>query len=189
MANRKFKEEGLPYNHIHTGIKIYQSITCSNCPYRLYHNEKDTVTMGIGNINSNFIFVLPTYDTRAKVGSETTLTLLIKAYNEITGKDIFEEIYITRLVKCYKNVDHNLYKLSITPCSNYLVYEFNRLMGKNVVFFGSTYEDYINNSDTVGLNIPLKNIYKIYSPDVLFYDNPLIKDKFITNLTSIININ
>lgn len=180
---------GIPYDHIHTTKKINDSIICKSCPYKIYSNKTDTVTMGIGNIFSNFIFVVPTYDSKSKVGNETTLTKLISIYHEITGKELLEQIYVTRLVKCYKTVDHNLYNQSVTPCSNYLMYEFGRLQGKHVIMFGTTYSDYISNCDVVGLNIPNKIIHKCYSPDVLFYDNDTIKQRFIDTLSNILNNN
>lgn len=177
----------LAYKHIDTKIKIYQNIVCSNCPYKIYANEQEVVNLGIGNIYSNFIFILPTYDNNASIGIETSLTLLSKVYNEITSKNILEEVYITRLVKCYKTVDHDLYNYAVTPCSNYLRYEVNKLSAKHIIFFGKAYDDYINNNNIISLNIPFKNIYKSYSPDVLFYDNPKIKESFINNLTYILS--
>ena len=187
MAKRKDREEGLYYEHIITGIKISISKVCDKCPYKIYSTPEETVAFGIGNIYSNFIFILPTYNHRAKINGETSLTLLNKTYNEITGKNMFEEVYTTRLVKCSKNTDHSLYQSSIGPCSNFLIYEINKLDGKHVVFFGSAYDDYINNSSMVGMNIPHKIIHKIYSPDILHYDNSKIKETFINNLTKILS--
>lgn len=183
---RKKSIDGLPYEHMSTNAKIYQSVICRLCPYRIYSNDSEKVTFGIGNIFGDYIFIVPSYDTKAKVGTETTLTLLAKTFNEITGKNMFEEAYITRLVKCQKNLDHSLYEQAVTPCSNYLVKEINRLAAKNIIFFGTTYNDYMNNRDIVGLNIPLKNIFKSLNPDIFFYDNNILKKRFIDNLTHIL---
>lgn len=181
------KQIELAFEHMNTNIRITNNKVCHICPYRLYANDKDLVTLGTGNIHSNFIFILPTYDTKAKLGYSNLLSLLHKSYYDIVGRSIFEDSYITRLVKCNKTKEYDLYTSAIGPCSNYLIYEINRLNAKNIVFFGSSYEDYISNSSTVGMNIPFKNIHKLYSPAVLLYDNSKIKEKFMTDLTTIVS--
>lgn len=185
----KKKQVELAVEHIISNINIKLSKTCAKCPYRLYAKSDETVTLGTGNISSNFIFVLPTYDTRTKLGYSNLLTVLADGYREVIGKDLFTEIYVTRLVKCYTNSEHDLYSQAIGPCSGFLIYELNKLPARNILFFGSAYDDYNNNSDTVGMSIPNKNIFHINSPGVLFYDNEKFKKKFYQHLLYIINNN
>lgn len=180
------KQTVLAFEHIATKISIKTANACSVCPHKIYCDEGDTVTMGIGNIHSNFIFILPTYDIKTKLGYNNILSLLADAYNKIKGKSLFEDIYVTRLVKCSQHNAHNIYNSSIAPCSNYLSYEINKLYGKHIVFFGSSYEDYNANG---GVKIYTHNrfIHKLYSPAVLYYDNPVIKKKFLDDLSVILN--
>lgn len=179
----------LVYEHMKTSINIKSSNVCRSCPYRMYVDNDEVVTLGTGNIHSNFIFILPTYDTIDKFGYSNLLSMLSMLYEEITGKNLFDDVYITRLVKCSKNNEHNIYNSAISPCSHYLTYELNRLTAKHVVFFGSAYEDYENTKDTVGMYIANKQVHKVYSPGILYYNNPNLKDKLIKDLTFILSHN
>jgi len=187
---RKGKQSELTYQHLATGIKIKTAPYCQNCVYRIYATEEQTVTLGTGNIHSNFIFVLPTYDLKSKVGYDNLLSLLADTYHNIVGRSIFEDIYITRLVKCSNKAEHNIYESAVSCCDKYLIYEMTRLTGKHVVFFGSSYDDYYNNNcATVGTHPQFKTIHKLYSPAVMFYDNDKLKQKFIDDLTNILSYN
>jgi len=176
----------LKHSHIESKINIKLSSNCITCPYRIYADEAEIVTLGIGNIHSNFIFVLPTYDTKTTMGYDNLLDLLCKSYNDIKSLDLLEEVYVTRLVKCSKNTEYNLYGSAIHSCSKYLIYELNRLSAKNIVFFGTAYNDYINNNDTAGTFIPNKNIFSSYSPGILLHDNEITKVHFIQHLSNIL---
>ena len=46
--------------HIKTMFVINQFDKCKHCPLRIYAKENETITYGVGNINSNVIIVLPT---------------------------------------------------------------------------------------------------------------------------------
>lgn len=183
------RQSEIAYEHLTTGIKIKTSNICSSCPYRVYAADDENVTFGAGNIHSNFIFVLPTYDVKSKLGYSNLLSLLVDSYKEVIGRSIFEDVYVTRLVKCNKSIAHTIYYSAVSPCSHYLIYELNKLKAKNVVFFGSAYDDYMQNSDTVGGYIPFKIIHKVYSPAILFYDNPNIKAKLFNDIEAILSYN
>jgi len=187
MANKNSNQQNLYIEHMVTKIMIKTNAACKDCPYRIYAKDDEVVTLGVGNINSDFIFILPTYDIKAKIGYDTVLSMLALWYEQTYGKNIFDDIYITRLVKCSKNTGHDLYQSCIQPCSTFLAYELNKLGARTVVFFGSAYDDYIARADTVGHVIPKKNIFKSYSPSVLYYKKPDIIKKFYNNINSILN--
>jgi len=188
MVGKGKKEvQGLHMEHMNTKIIIKNHNTCATCPYRIYAKDNETVTLGIGNINSDFIFILPTYDFKAKIGYDSILELLSVEYEKAMGKSVFDDAYITRLVKCHKSTTHNLYESCITNCSTFLFYELNKLDARNVVFFGSAYDDYISKANIVGHNIPIKKVFKSHSPGVLYYNNLSLTTKFFTNLNNIIN--
>jgi len=174
------------FDHMGTKIKIKANDVCSNCVYKLYAKDEETVTLGIGNIHSNFIFILPSYDPKSKLGYVNLLTILKDAYSDVFNRDIFNDVYVTRLVKCSKNTTFNLYESAISPCSHYLTYEVNRLVAKHIIFFGSTFDDYQNNN-TVAMYLHNKYVYKAYSPAVLLYDNIIVKDKFFNELKTILS--
>lgn len=180
------KQTNIAYEHISSKNIIKTAIGCQSCPYKLYAKDKECVTMGIGNIFSNFIFILPTYDVKAKLGYNTLLSLLSETYSSFDNKSIFEDIYITRIVKCDKYNGHGIYHTAIGPCSGYLKYEIEKLGAKHIVFFGSSYDDYVNNGQTALISTVNKTIHKVYSPAILHYDNPKIRDKFFNDLSNIL---
>lgn len=187
MLRKINKKTKVIVEHTPTKIAIKRSDVCEECPYRIYADEKDVVKLGIGNIYSNFIFVLPQYDVNASIDDETVLKKLDKFYKKITGKPMLENAYVTRLVKCCNKSNNELYNSAVKPCKYFLQYEIIKLGGKNIVFFGDTYHDYITSSDTVGNNIPNKNIYSCMSAGVLFYDNQDVINAFEKQLLDILN--
>lgn len=188
MGRRK-KEVVVAVKHIDTNIKINTNSVCEVCPYRIFADNDERVTLGVGNIQSNFVFVLPTYDIKSHNHYSGLISQLKEIYKDITGKELFENIYTTRLVKCSNKNEHNIYSTAIAPCSSYFSYEMNNLPAKHIVFFGSTYEDYNNNKDTVALYLNNKYVYKVYSPGVIYYDNDTLKTKLYNDLRSILSNN
>lgn len=172
--------------HRKTQLVIKQCSTCKNCPLKIYAKENETITYGVGNIHSNVIIVLPTYDANADKDYNTILKLLLDTYKEHTGRDLVEDAYITRLVKCYKNTPYNLMDQAKYYCIFHTSYEIFRINAKYVIFTGDTVKKYIdsfhlsNNISTFG-----KITYTMYSPAVMFYDNETIKNNFIKQLTYI----
>ena len=172
--------------HINTNINIKHSLVCRLCPFKIYAEPNDTVEFGVGNMFSNFIFVIPSYNT--KTNKEiTSLNAISKIYRDITGKNILEEIYVTRYVKCYKNTQHALINHAANSCVKYLTYEVTKLSAKNIIFFGDTYRYYENNNDLIQFDLYNKNIFNVYSPNIIMFDNDVAKDKLYETLTHILN--
>lgn len=169
--------------HRKTQLRINQFNKCENCPLRIYAKKDETITYGIGNIYSNVIIVLPTYDVNADKDYNSILKLLLDTYKEHIGRDLLEDAYITRIVKCHKNSPYNLIDAAIPYCSYHISYEMLKINAKNIIFAGDTLKQFIdgfhsgNNMRTFG-----KNTYTMYSPAVMYYDNETIKNTFINQL-------
>ena len=140
--------------------------TCSMCPARLYEPVNRKVVFGIGNTCAKVMFILPNYDITTKSKYKTLLDVLAKAYEKVTGFNMFEQVYTTRLIKCYTNSNYDIIKACTNFCISYLYTEIKVVRPENVVFFGNTYENYIK-----GGGKPFTNVIECISPGVLFYDN------------------
>lgn len=148
---------------------------CSKCPIRLYNNKDDKITFGIGNIVTNTIIVLLYYN----IDDDTeTLTVIRDLYKAITGEELLENVYVTRLVKCYCNKIRDLYNTALKKCYVHAVYEINRIQPNKIIVCGSIayniINKYINNT-----NIKIINII---SPYAIKYSN-YMENKFVEQFT------
>lgn len=171
----KVKEEELAVEHIVSNAKINKAKCCRYCPLRLYANKDDKIIFGVGNIITDTIMILPSYDTQAKIGYNTILKIVEDAYKNITGKELLEEIYVTRAVKCFKKTDFNLEKEAIKSCSSNLFYEIGRILPKKIIIFDKE----LYNFDLYDCIRDNYNIKTVISPGVMYYDNQSLKDIFI----------
>lgn len=177
----KRKKKDIAIKHIISNIYIHKHSNCSNCPIKLYNDESKTIIYGVGNIFTDTIFVLPTYDVNAKIGYETLLTLLQKQYKELTNKEVLEDCYITRVIKCFKKTNFDLERSAVKFCIYNLLYEIIRIKPKKVIFLTKDYNDiigFLNQYFTT-------NYYQTYNIGVLYYNNEY-KDEFIKQLKEII---
>ena len=171
----KVKEEKLAVEHIISNVKISTAKCCQYCPLRLYANKDDKIIFGVGNIITNTIMVLPSYDTKAKIGYNTILKIVEDVYKDIIGKELLEEVYATRAVKCFKRTDFNLEKEAIKSCFSNLFYEISHITPKKIIIFDKELYDF-------GLYHCVRDKYDIrtvISPGVMYYDNQNLKDIFI----------
>ena len=174
--------------HSKTMFVINQFSKCEHCPLRIYAKENETITYGVGNINSNIIIVLPTYDANADKDYNTILKLLLDTYKEHIGRNLLEDAYITRIVKCYKNSPYNLIDSAIPYCIHHVSYEIIKHQGKYVVFMGGTKTHIDLYHAKHNIHLYHKCAVTTYSPAVMYYDNrPTIKDNFIKQLKWISN--
>ncbi len=167
--------------HINSKININTSTNCNNCPMRLYTKDKHIV-MGVGNIHSNYVFILPVYDDKTY---ETIIKILQEEFVKLKGKELFEIVYVTRIIKCFGSNDFDIRLSAVKYCSNVLNYELRHIKQKNIIVFGSVYDGlelYINNIP----NIKNRNIIHIYDPIVMYYDNDKIRKNFLEQLDNAI---
>lgn len=171
----KVKEEELAVEHIVSNAKISTAKCCQYCPLRLYINEEDKIIFGVGNIITDTIMILPSYDTHAKIGYNTILKIVEDAYRDIAGKELLEEVYVTRAVKCFKRTDFNLEKEAIKSCFSNLFYEIGRITPLKIIVFDKLCYNILFNYNSNGL-IQIKSVI---SPGVMYYDNDALKKVFI----------
>ena len=176
MARRyKVKEEELAVEHIISKLNIQKAKCCQYCPLRLYANKDDKIIFGVGNIITDTIMVLPSYDTKTKIGYNTILKIVEDSYKDITGKELLEEIYVTRTVKCFKRTDFNLEKEAIKSCFSNLFYEINRITPKKIIIFDKELYNFNLYSYVRGKY----DVRTVVSPGVMYYDNQNLKNIFI----------
>ena len=159
--------------HIISNTKYSDSFVCANCPMRLYNKEDDKIVFGIGNIITDTILILPSYDVKAKIGYNTLLNIIQDCYKNITGSDILENYYITRYIKCMNKTSFELYDEAIKSCYIYLYNEIKRIKPRKIISFDKNYTNYLYN----GWNIIL--VKDVISPGVMYYDNDKLKDIFM----------
>lgn len=171
----KVKEEELAVEHIVSNAKISTAKCCQYCPLRLYTNKDDKIIFGVGNIITDTIMILPSYDTQAKIGYNTILKIVEDAYRDIVGKELLEEVYITRAVKCFKRTEFNLEKEAIKSCFSNLFYEIGRITPSKIIIFDKLCYNTLFNYNNNGL----VQIKSVISPGVMYYDNDALKKVFI----------
>lgn len=169
MAKRSNNIERVP--HINSGWKIKDSSICSKCPLKLY-SKQECVTLGVGNMSSNYMFVLPAYNVNADVKYDTILKLLRETYNEIIGCDMLEQVYVTRMVKCHEYTPYSMFEPAYNSCKSYLRHELINLKCNRIVLFGECHDLLIDDvKQSMYPYLRGKYIYKVYNPAVLYYDN------------------
>lgn len=174
-TKRKVKEVELAVEHYSTQLFIHKSDVCFRCPLKLYANENDKIIFGTGNIVTDTIIVLPSYDIKAGVGYTTMLKIIQDAYKDIVGRELLEDTYVTRSIKCLNKTDFNLDKDAIKSCITNLFYEVSRIAPRKVIIFDKQLYDF-------GLYRYIRGklvVKTCISPEVMYYDNQNLKDIFI----------
>lgn len=175
---RKVKENEVATEHYSTQLFIHKADVCSRCPLKLYANEDDKIILGVGNIITDTIMILPSYDVKAKIGYITMLQIVQDTYKDITGKELLEEIYVTRTIKCLNKTDFNLEKEAIKSCFTNLCYEISRITPRKLIIFDKQIYDFGLYEYNQGKYV----VKTVISPGVMYYDNDALKDIFIKQL-------
>lgn len=182
-TKRKNKEVELAVEHYSTMLYVCKADICSRCPLKLYAKEDDKIIFGTGNIMTDTIMILPSYDVKAGIGYPTMLKILQDAYRDIKGMELLEECYVTRSVKCLNKTDFNLEKDAIKSCIKNLSYEISRIHPKKIIIFDKFLYDFISANYT----IIFPKIYQVVSPGVMYYDNQNLKYVFMKQLNKALN--
>ena len=185
VMGRKSKDNNseITIEHIQTTLFIKKVRLCSKCPLKLYAKDDDKIILGTGNIFTDTIMILPSYDVKAGIGYPTILKLLQDNYKNITGLELLENCYVTRGVKCLNKTDFDLNTEAIKSCITNIYYEINKIKPKKIIIF----DKLIYNFGLYRCNAGKWIIKTVMSPAVLYYDNENLKDKFIKQLNEAIN--
>lgn len=182
-TKRKNKEVELAVEHYSTMLYIHKADICANCPLKLYAEQEDKIILGTGNIMTDTIMILPSYDVKAGIGYPTMLKIIQDIYKDIKGKDVLEECYITRSIKCLNKTDFNLEKDAIKSCITNLFYEVSRITPRKIIIFDKELYDFGLYNCNRGKFI----IKTVISPGVMYYDNQKLKDIFMKQLNEALN--
>ena len=176
MGKRKVKEVELAAEHIVSNKKIKAAKCCQYCPLKLYvSSDDDTIIFGIGNIITDTIMILPSYDVKAGIGYITMLKIVQDAYKDITGNELLENVYVTRAIKCLNKTDFNLEKEAIKSCFSNLYYEIGRITPRKLIIFDKQIYDFGLYRYNQGKYV----VKTVVSPGVMYYDNDALKEVFI----------
>lgn len=179
MGTRRIDKEELSAEHYKTTLCINKVRICSNCPLKLYSKKNDNIVLCIGNIVTDTMLVLPSYDTNAKIGYNTILNITQNVYKDIKGTELLEDCYVTRSIKCVNKTDFNLEKDAIKSCFTNLLYEISRITPRKIIIFDKLLADF-DLDNYFGNKIVIKTVI---SPGVMYYDNQHLKDVFVQQLT------
>lgn len=182
-TKRKNKEVELAVEHYSTMLYIHKANVCANCPLKLYAEKDDKIILGTGNIMTNTIMILPSYDVKAGIGYPTMLKIIQDAYKDIKGMELLEECYVTRSIKCLNKTDFNLEKDAIKSCIINLFYEVSRITPKKVIIFDKQLYDFGLYNCNQGKFV----VKTCISPGVMYYDNQKLKDIFMEQLNKALN--
>lgn len=182
-TKRKNKEVELAIEHYSTMLYIHKANVCANCPLKLYAEKDDKIILGTGNIMTNTIMILPSYDVKAGIGYPTMLKIIQDAYKDIKGMELLEECYVTRSIKCLNKTDFNLEKDAIKSCIINLFYEVSRITPKKVIIFDKQLYDFGLYNCNQGKFV----VKTCISPGVMYYDNQKLKDIFMEQLNEALN--
>lgn len=174
-TKRRNKEVELAVEHYSTMLYIHKADICANCPLKLYAEQEDKIILGTGNIMTDTIMILPSYDVKAGIEYPTMLKIIQDIYKEIKGKDILEECYITRSIKCLNKTDFNLEKDAIKSCITNLFYEVGRITPRKLIIFDKQLYDFGLYNCNRGKFV----VKTVISPAVIYYDNQNLKDIFV----------
>lgn len=165
-------------------VLIYKCSNCINCPYRLYQKQNDTVKQGQGNYFGKAIFI---------VDDDESVKILKKVYEYLTGRDIFEDYYVTTLYKCKYNKDIKRPRVVGTNCIKNVREEINKIqinvvyaIGTNVTSIVANYIKNTNHILDTNFNNKLYYLFN-YSPKWCKIGNIVLKDTFINEFAKIIN--
>lgn len=172
---RKNKTIKLTVEHYGSQLFINKIDICSNCPLKLYSKENDTIVFGTGNRVTDTMIILPSYDIKSDVNYNTILKIVRDIYKDITNKELLEDCYVTRTIKCVNKTDFNLEKEAIKNCICNLYYELSRIKPTKLIIFDKQLYDF----GLYNYNRGKYNVKTVISPAVIYYDNQNLKDVFV----------
>lgn len=145
------------YHHLISNRGIKHDPHCYGCAFKIFEKPNTPITFGIGNIISDTMIIVNPYDYTKPINKIKILNILYDTYLKITGKDIFEECYITRFVKCnVKGITFN--QENSAPCMTHLIKEYNMTNVKKIIYINSVCElftDCCKNIKTIKISNPL----------------------------------
>lgn len=180
---------GIKKNNNKVNIEYYQTELyiqfirlCAQCPLKLYAKDKAKIVLGVGNIMSDIMLVLPPYNINSD-DKYNLLNIIQNIYKTIKGRELLEDCYITRSIKCDNRTDIDFKNYAIKFCIKNLFYEVHAIKPKKVIIFDKQLYDFGLYECNKGKFI----VKTVISPEVMYYDNQNLKDIFMKQFNEALN--
>lgn len=144
---------------------------CERCPNRIFNTGK-YIQGGRGSIHGDVVFLFPRGD-RNYCEDYQLFTDIGNLYDEYSGRNNTEDVYMTYSIKCACSNNYNTYLTAIDKCRNILWKELARINYKYLFIFGDAYLSISNNHIPRFMATGGKYIFNNYSPLIKFKDNNL----------------
>lgn len=128
-------------------------IDCQTCINRMF-NSGNKIEIGIGNITSDIVIILPMLSS--KKNRNKILDDVKAMWEDITGKNILEECYITYHIKCPKHTSYDTSNAAVSCCNKILNKELLRVPYRYMIMFNTA-------------SIVLQNVQ--FNNDIFVYNN------------------
>lgn len=151
------------------GSFIDNCIYCNSCVNKLF-NHKRVILKSKGNIMADTVFLIPN-----KTYGEELHKVLYDLYLDITGKDIYEECYVTYNIKCPYCYVYNFANKAAEQCYKILDKELTKVPYKRIFVFGEAWKSlFVSKPVSARYDISGKQIYVLPSLGLYYKD----MDKF-----------
>lgn len=144
---------------------------CARCPNRIF-NTGIYIQGGRGSIHGDVVFLFPRGDRNYCEGYQL-FTDIGNLYDEYSGRNNTEDVYMTYSIKCACSNNYNTYLTAIGKCRNILWKELARINYKYLFIFGDAYLSISNNHIPRFMATGGKYIFNNYSPLIKFKDDNL----------------
>lgn len=144
---------------------------CERCPNRIFNIGK-YIQGGRGSIHGDIVFLFPRGD-RVYCDDYQLFTDIGNLYDEYSGRNNTEDVYMTYSVKCTCSNDYNTYLTAVYKCRNILWKELARINYKYLFVFGDAYRSISDNPIPRFMATGGKYIFSNYSPLIKFKDDNL----------------
>ena len=144
---------------------------CERCPNRIFNTGK-YIQGGRGSIHGDIVFLFPKGD-RVYCDDYQLFTDIGNLYDEYSGRNNTEDVYMTYSIKCACSNNYNTYLTAVDKCRNILWKELARINYKYLFIFGDAYRSISDNPIPRFIATGGKYVFSNYSPLIKFKDNNL----------------
>jgi len=127
-------------------------------PNRIFNTGK-YIQGGRGSIHGDIVFLFPRGD-RVYCDDYQLFTDIGNLYDEYSGRNNTEDVYMTYSVKCACSNNYNTYLTAVDKCRNILWKELARINYKYLFIFGDAYLS-ISNNQFLDLWLLAVNMYLV----------------------------
>ena len=101
---------------------VDEYLDCARCPNRIFNTGR-YIQGGRGSIHGDIVFLFPRGD-RAHCDDYQLFTDIGNLYDEYSGRNNTEDVYMTYSIKCACSNNYNTYLTAVDKCRNILWKEF-----------------------------------------------------------------